>query len=77
LVLALRHQDGGGHVGELTDGSYKELKALTLSYLQIQGQPMQPMMGALGGTMRQVGWELLKTLDDNIAEADLEEMPDQ
>jgi len=62
LVFSLRHQDGGGHVGTLTDESYKRLKNDAMFVAKFGNDPEVAVTGALGGTMRQIGWELEQTL---------------
>jgi hypothetical protein len=63
LVFSLRHQDGGGHVGQLTDVAYKRLKLNPMFMAQFGNDPAREVTGAVGATMRQVGWELEHTLD--------------
>jgi hypothetical protein len=61
LVFALRHQDGGGHVGELTDPAYVRLKAGA----GFSGNAADGSIRALQGTnptMRQIAWEVTETL---------------
>ena len=61
LVFALRHQDGGGHVGELTDPAYVQLK----DGAGFSGNAADGSIMALQGanpTMRQVAWEVTETL---------------
>jgi len=63
LVFALRHQDGGGHIGELTDDSYVRLKAGAGVSTSIKGGPLRKMVEAANATMRQVAWEVTETLN--------------
>lgn len=76
LVYALRHRDGGGHIGGLTDKSYVQFKTVgggwTTQECMIKGsspneiyEPIgapKPMSNVVGATMRQIGWELTETL---------------
>ena len=62
LVFALRHQDGSGHVGELTDDSYVRLKAGAGVSTRVGRGPSRPMIEAANATMRQVAWEITETL---------------
>jgi len=62
LIFALRHQDGGGHVGDLTDTAYVRLKTEAIWYSQVGENPPQPIYGAVAATMRQVAWEVTETL---------------
>jgi hypothetical protein len=62
LIFALRHQDGGGHVGDLTDESYVRLKTQAIWYSQVGENPPEPLSGAVAATMRQVAWEMTETL---------------
>lgn len=63
LVFSLRHQDGGSHVGELTDEAYIRLKTKEIGFVRFNDEPMVAMY-ALTATMRQIAWEVTKTLDD-------------
>lgn len=62
LIFSLRHQDGGGHVGELTDDLYVRLKrgAGWLSGKDLNS--LEPLALAAAATMRQVAWEVVETL---------------
>jgi hypothetical protein len=62
LIFALRHQDGGGHVGELTDESYVRLKTTAIWHSQVGGESPKPIYSAVTATMRQVAWEVIETL---------------
>jgi hypothetical protein len=62
LIFALRHQDGGGHVGELTDESYVRFKTEAIWHSQVGNNPPEPIYGAVAATMRQVAWEMIETL---------------
>lgn len=64
LVFALRHQDGGGHIGELTDKSYVHLKAGGGWFGNQQDGTPGPMLSAASATMRQIAWELTETLGE-------------
>jgi hypothetical protein len=63
LIFALRHQDGGGHVGALTDQAYVRFKAGGGWFGGSRGGPPGPMITAATATMRQVAWEISKTLE--------------
>ena len=60
LVFALRHQDGSGHIGTLTDEAYVRMKTKAVFYFLASGQPEQPMY-AMTASMRQVAWEVTET----------------
>jgi hypothetical protein len=62
LVFALRHQDGGSHVGELTDPSYVRLKAGAGFLGNAADGSTRTMIEAATATMRQVAWEVTETL---------------
>lgn len=62
LVFALRHQDGGGHIGELTDKSYVQFKGGGGWFGGFGGGPPAPMKDAIPATMRQIAWEVTETL---------------
>ena len=64
LVFALRHQDGGGHVGELTDPSYVSLKAGAGISGSVPDGSSRPLIEAANATMRQVAWEVTETLKE-------------
>ncbi len=56
LVFALRNKEGFGHFGEIDDPTYAEMLA---SDTKINDAPVSPEFAI----MRQVGWELLTTLE--------------
>jgi hypothetical protein len=60
LVFALRHQDGGGHVGDLTDPAYISLKTRAGRGSDANGD-IRYLSGS-SGTMRQIAWEVTETL---------------
>jgi hypothetical protein len=62
LVFALRHQDGGGHVGTLTDNAYVRFKAGGGWFGGSGSGPSEPLVGAVAASMRQVAWEITETL---------------
>ncbi len=62
LVFALRHQDGGGHVGTLTDDAYVRFKTKAIWYSVKGNDPPEPIYGAVAATMRQIAWEVTETL---------------
>jgi hypothetical protein len=63
LVFSLRHQDGGGHVGVLTDAAYVDLKAGGGWFGGFGNQPGKDLDMAATATMRQVAWEVTETLE--------------
>ena len=62
LIFALRHQDGGSHIGELTDPSYVRLKAGAGFFGNAADGSPRAMIEAATATMRQVAWEVTETL---------------
>jgi hypothetical protein len=62
LIFALRHQDGGAHIGELTDPAYIRLKEGGGWFGASGKGPAEPMRDALAATTRQVAWEVTETL---------------
>jgi hypothetical protein len=62
LIFGLRHQDGGGHVGTLTDTAYVWLKGGAGWFGGIGTGPPEALRGATMATMRQVAWEVTETL---------------
>jgi hypothetical protein len=62
-VFALRHQDGGSHVGELTDNLYAKLKAGAGISVRMDDGSRRAMIEAATVTMRQVAWEVVGTLE--------------
>lgn len=64
LVFSLRHQDGGGHVGILTDQAYVGLKAGGGWFGGTGDGPSKPLDMAAVATMRQIAWEVTETLKD-------------
>jgi hypothetical protein len=72
LVWALRDQEGGAHLdAEVTDPAYIRLsRDRRRAFVAIENGNERPMMEAELATMRQVAWELQRTLtDDAIAKA--------
>jgi hypothetical protein len=70
LVATLRHQDGGGHVGKLTDAAYVDLKAGGGLILASSDGTESELEGLALASMRQVAWEMtetLKKLDEELA----------
>ena len=63
LVFALRHQDGGGHVGVLTDEAYVRMKTKAVFYAVVGSQPEQPLY-VMTASMRQIGWEVTEALKE-------------
>jgi hypothetical protein len=63
LIFALRCQDGGGHIGDLTDPAYVHFKAGGGWFVGKGDGPPKPMVEALTATMRQVAWEITQTLE--------------
>jgi hypothetical protein len=62
LVFGLRHQDGGSHVGALTDPAYVWLKDGAGWFGGIGTGAPEAVRGAVAATMRQVAWEVTETL---------------
>jgi hypothetical protein len=62
LVLALRHQDGGSHIGNLTDGVYVHLKKGAGWQLKHADGKIEPVANLIACSMRQVAWEVMETL---------------
>jgi hypothetical protein len=65
LVFSLRHQDGGGHIGDLTDPAYVRLKegaGWRGGLVRNPADPAEPIPLAVAASMRQVAWEVTKTL---------------
>jgi hypothetical protein len=62
LVFGLRHQDGGGHVGALTDPAYVWLKGGAGWFGGVGTTSPEALRGAVAATMRQVAWEVTETL---------------
>lgn len=64
LVFSLRNQDGGSHFDrKLTDPDYMQLKAGAGWIVGTNGQE-GPMSGLEFATMRQIAYELMKSLDE-------------
>lgn len=63
LVFALRHQDGGSHVGELTDSAYVRLKAGAGMFGNSADGSPRAMIEAASAAMRQMAWEVTETLE--------------
>jgi hypothetical protein len=64
MVFALRHQDGGGHIGQLTDDLYVRLKAGGGYFTSGPNGASIPMPAAIPATMRQIAWEVEETLKE-------------
>lgn len=62
LVLALRHKDGGGHIGALTDGIYIHLKKGAGWQIGREDGSVEPVSNIVAALMRQVAWEVKETL---------------
>jgi hypothetical protein len=62
LVFSLRHQEGGGHIGDLTDPAYIGLKAGGGWYGGASDGSMRMLTEAAAASMRQVAWEITETL---------------
>ncbi len=62
LVLALRHKDGGGHIGALTDGIYIHLKKGAGWQIGCEDGSVEPVSNIVAALMRQVAWEVKETL---------------
>jgi hypothetical protein len=62
LVFALRHQDGGSHVGELTDSAYVRLKSGAGMFGGSGDESPRAMIEAASAAMRQIAWEITETL---------------
>jgi hypothetical protein len=73
LTFSLRNQEGGSHFDEsVRDPNYLRFarQQLTTPYVVAHGQPPKPILGAELATMRQIAWELLKTLESRTDEAE-------
>jgi hypothetical protein len=62
LVCALRHQDGGAHVGTLTNEIYIHLKKGAGWQVEHGDGKVEPVSNLVAGSMRQVAWELMATM---------------
>jgi hypothetical protein len=72
LTFSLRNQEGGSHFDEsIGDPNYLRFakEQLTTPYIVAHGLPPKPILGAEFATMRQIAWELLKTLETTADEA--------
>jgi hypothetical protein len=68
LVFILRNQEGGGHYSEeMNDPSYLRFSKehLTTPYVLAEGKQPKPILGVELATMRQIAWEVSRTLDDH------------
>jgi hypothetical protein len=68
LVFVLRNQEGGGHFStEMNDHAYLRFsrEQLNTPYVLAPGKAPKPLLGAELASMRQVAWELMKTLNDH------------
>jgi hypothetical protein len=62
LVYALRHQDGGGHIGKLTDEVYIHLKKGAGWQIVHPDGNSEPVSNLVAASMRQIAWEVAATL---------------
>jgi hypothetical protein len=62
LIFSMRHQDGGGHVGPLTDPAYITFKAGGGWFGGSGDGSRKALDMAAAATMRQIAWELTETL---------------
>jgi hypothetical protein len=62
LVFTLRNEDGGSHVGDVTNPAYLRLKAGAGVSTQTASGASKALQGVFP-TMRQVAWEVSQTLD--------------
>lgn len=67
LVLALRHQDGGGHIGALTDDVYVHLKQGAGWQVHHSDGKVERISNLVAASMRQVAWEVATTLKRIVA----------
>lgn len=70
LVFSLRNQEGGAHLDPvLSDPNYLRFarEQLTTPFVVAPGRQPTPILGAELASMRQIAWELLKTLDERAA----------
>jgi hypothetical protein len=66
LTLSLRNQEGGAHLDpSVRDPNYLRFakEQLTTPYVLAHGLPPKPILGAELASMRQIAWELLRTLE--------------
>jgi hypothetical protein len=63
LVVALRNQDGGSHVGQLTDQAYVRFKSGAGWYVGSNAIPPEPITNLVSATMRQIAWEVSETMN--------------
>lgn len=68
LVYALRHQDGGGHIGTLTDGVYIHLKKGAGWEIVSRDGKKEPVSNLVAASMRQIAWEVATTLKRIVTE---------
>jgi hypothetical protein len=62
LVLALRHEDGGGQIGALTNRIYIHLKKGAGWQIGREDGSVEPVSKIVAALMRQVAWEVKETL---------------
>lgn len=62
LVYAIRHQDGGGHVGDLTDEVYIHLKKGAGWEIVHRDGRTESVSNLVAASMRQIAWEVTETL---------------
>jgi hypothetical protein len=66
LTFSLRNQEGGAHFDPtVSDPNYLRFakEQLTTPYIVARGLPPKPILGAELASMRQISWELIKTLE--------------
>ncbi|HEX2591721.1 MAG TPA: hypothetical protein VHL34_09515 [Rhizomicrobium sp.] len=59
LAFALRNSEGGAHYGQLDDADYIEVQEKPAWFTDKK----QPLLGVEAATMRQIGWEILQSIE--------------
>ena len=67
IILALSNKDGGAHVDPSLDSFYADLtRKNSLGWSFLKGDLVEDIIGAELATVRQIAYELLKTLMQNL-----------